>query len=62
MWGEKELEVKIKLRYYKDVINHHMEDQKYLFVLTSSKNKINISKIRKKSHELHTGTRHWKIP
>ena len=32
MWGEKELEVKIKLRYYKDAINPNMEDKKiYLF-------------------------------
>ena len=62
MWGEKELEVKRKLRYYKDITNPNMEDQKYLFLLTSLKNKINILKIRKKSHELHTKTRRWTIP
>ena len=28
MWCDKELEEKIKLRYYKDVINPNLEDQK----------------------------------
>ena len=36
---EKDLETKRKLRYYKEVINPTLEDQKYLFVLTSSKKK-----------------------
>ena len=35
MWCDKELQEKIKLRYYKDVINHNLEDQNNLFVLTS---------------------------
>ena len=56
MWGEKELEVKIKLRYYKDVINHNMEDQKYIFVLNSLKKKINITKMRTAYHELQSKT------
>ena len=30
MWDKKDLEVKIKLRYYKEVINPILEDQKYL--------------------------------
>jgi hypothetical protein len=30
MWCDKELEEKSKLRYYKDVINHNLEDQNYL--------------------------------
>ena len=34
---EKDLEGKRKLRYCKEVINSTLEDQKYLFVLTSSK-------------------------
>ena len=46
MWCEKDLEDKRKLRYYKEVINPTLEDQKYLLVLTSSKKKINIAKIR----------------
>ena len=46
MWCEKDLEDKRKLRYYKEVINPTLEDQKYLSVLTSSKKKINIAKIR----------------
>ena len=32
----------IKLRYYKEVINPTLEDQKYLSVLISTKKKINI--------------------
>jgi len=33
MWSNKELEDKRKLRYYKEVINHDLEDQKYLSIL-----------------------------
>ena len=39
MWCDKELEEKRKLRYYKDVINHNLEDQNYLSVLPSVKKK-----------------------
>ena len=39
MWCDKQLEEKIKLEYYKDVINPNLEDQNYLFVLTSVKKK-----------------------
>ena len=46
MWCEKDLEAKRKLRYYKEVINHTLEDQNYLFVLTRLKKKINIAKIK----------------
>ena len=56
MWDEKELEGKIKLRYYKDIINPNLEDHKYLSVLTSSKKKVNINKIRTNTHELHSET------
>lgn len=62
MWGEKDLEVKRKLRYYKDVINHNLEDQKYLYILTSSKKKTNIAKIRTNYHELRSETGCWTIP
>jgi hypothetical protein len=62
MWCDKELEGKIKSRYYNEVINHILEDKKYLFVLTSVKKKINIAKLRKKYHELHSETGHWSIP
>ena len=37
MWCGNDLEAKIKLIYYKEVINHNPEDQKYLSILTSSK-------------------------
>jgi hypothetical protein len=62
MWCDKELEEKIKLRYYKDVINPNLEDQNYLSVLPSVKKKISIAKIRTNSHELHSETRRWSIP
>ena len=39
MLCEKDLEDKRKLRYYKEVINPALEDEKYLSVLTSSKKK-----------------------
>jgi hypothetical protein len=45
LWCNKELEDKRKLRYYKEVVNPNLEDQKYLSVLTSAKKKINIAKI-----------------
>ena len=44
MWCDKELEEKSKLRNYKDVINHNLEDQNYLSVLPSVKKKISIAK------------------
>ena len=62
MWCDKELEEKRKLRYYKDVINPNLEDQNYLFVLTSVKKKISIAKIRTNSHELHSEIGRWSIP
>ena len=62
MWCEKDLQVKRKLRYYKEVINPTLEDQKYLSVLTSSEKNNNIAKIRKNSHELHSGRGRWRVP
>ena len=62
MWCEKYLAAKRKLRYYKEVINPTLEDQKYLSVLTISKKKINIAKIRTNSHELHSETGRWTVP
>jgi hypothetical protein len=56
MWCDKELEEKIKLRYYKYVINPNLEDQKYLSVLPSVMKKISIAKIRTNSHEIHSET------
>jgi hypothetical protein len=58
---DKELKDKRKLRYYKKAVNHNLEDQKYLSVLTSAKKKINITKIRTNPHELHSETGHWTI-
>ena len=62
MWCEKDLEAKRKLRYYKEVINPTLEDQKYLSVLTSLKKKINISKIKTNSHEIHSEVGRWEVP
>ena len=59
---EKDLELKRKLRDYKEVINPNLEDQKYLSVLASTKKTINIAKIRTNSHELHSETGRWTIP
>jgi len=56
MWCKKDLEDKRKLRYYKEVINPNLEDQKYL------KKKVHIAKIRMNSHELHSEIGHWKTP
>jgi hypothetical protein len=39
IWCYKELEEKIKLRYYKDVTNPNLEDQNYLSSLPSVKKK-----------------------
>ena len=57
-WREKDLEAKRKLRYYKEVIKPTLEDQ----ILTSSKKKTNIAKIRTNSHELHSETSRWAVP
>ena len=62
MWCEKDLEAKRKLRYYKEDINPSLEDQKYISVLTSSKKKINITKIRMNTHGLHSETGLWTVP
>ena len=57
LWCEKSVEIKRKLRYYKEVIYPNLEDRKYLSVLISSKKKIKIAKIGTNSHELHSKTR-----
>jgi hypothetical protein len=44
------------------VVYSNLEDQKYLFVLTSLKKRINIVKIRTNYHELHSEIGHWTIP
>ena len=65
-WGKiKSWKEKRKVKYYKEVINPHLENQNYLYVLTSVKMKMNISNIITNSHELHGEIRHWwvlKIP
>ena len=45
-----------------EVINPTLEDQKYIYVLTSSKKKNNIAKRTANSHELHNETSPWEIP
>ena len=62
MWCEKDLEAKRKLRYYKEVINPTLEDQKVSLCFNYFKEKINIAKIRTNSHEIHSETGRWEIP
>ena len=62
MWCEKNVEAKRKVIYYNEDINPTLEDQKYLFVSTSSKKKINTTKKRTNSHELHSETGRWAVP
>jgi hypothetical protein len=58
MWCDKELVDKMKLRYYKEVVNPSLEKKYYLF-LRSAKKKLNIAKIRKNSHKLHSEIGCW---
>ena len=62
MWEDQELEGKRKLIYYKEVINPTLDNQTYLYVLSSHKKKMNIAKIRTNSHELRSETGRWFIP
>lgn len=52
IWDDKESHGKMKLRYYKVVINPTLANQNYLSILISAKKKINIAKIKTNSHEL----------
>lgn len=56
MWCNKELDHKIKLIYYKEMINPNLEDQNCLSILASIKKKTNIAKRRINSYELHSET------
>ena len=62
MQGDKELQGKIEIRCYKEVINPNLENQNLLSFLTNVKKKMNISKIRKICHDLHSETRQWLPP
>jgi len=61
LWWNKELEDNIKLRYKKEVVNPNLEDQKYLYVLTSLRKRIDIATIRTNYHELHSESQCWTI-
>lgn len=58
LWCDTKLEDKRKLRYYKEMTNPNLEDQKYLSILTSVEKKISVAKIRINSQELHSETVH----
>ena len=60
-WCNKE-EDKKKVKYYKHVIDHNLEDQKYLYVFTILKKKIDIPKVRTKSLEIHSYIGNLTIP
>lgn len=62
MWDVKKLEDKRKIRYYKEVINPIVDNHNYLFMLTSTKSKINITRIRTKSHEIQSNTKRSSTP
>ena len=62
LWEDKELEGKRKLRYYKEVINPTLDNQNYISMLTNTKKKMNIARIRTNSHEFRSETKRWSIP
>jgi len=49
---------KEKLRYHNKVVKHNLEDQKCLSILTSTKKKNNIAKIRRNSYTQCSKIRH----
>ena len=62
MWDVKKIEDKRKLRYYKEVINPTVDNQNYLSMLTSTKSKMNIARIRNKSRELQSDSKRSSTP
>ena len=62
MWDVKKMEDKRKLRYYKEVINPIVDNQNYLSMLTSTKSKMNIARIRNKSRELQSDSKRSSTP
>ena len=62
MWDVKKMEDKRKLRYYKEVINPIVDNQNYLCMLTSTKSKMNIARIRNKSRELQSDSKRSSTP
>ena len=62
MWDVKKMEDKRKLRYYKEVINPTVDNHNYLSMLTSTKSKMDIARIRTKSRELQSDTKRSSTP
>ena len=62
MWDVKKMEDKRKLRHYKEVINPTVDNHNYLSMLTSTKIKMNIARIRTKSRELQSETKKSSTP
>ena len=56
LWEDQALKGKRKLRYYKEVINPTLDNQNYLSMLSNTKKKMNIARIRTNSHELRSET------
>lgn len=44
------------------MINHNLENKKYIFVLTSLKEKINIVKLKSNFNKIYSEIGHWTIP
>ena len=62
MWDDKELEGKRKLRYNKEAINPTLDNHNYLSMLTNTKKKMNIARIRNNSHVLQSEIEQWSTP
>lgn len=61
MCNDKELEAKRKVRHYKEAINPTIDNDNYLSMLTNTKKKVNIARIRTNSHELRTDNGWWLV-
>jgi len=57
LWCIEEMRNKRNLAYHKEIINPVLKDQNYLSTVASLKGKINATKRRTNSHELHNETR-----
>jgi hypothetical protein len=62
MWSHTETENKIKLNYYKEIINPELKHQNYPSIVFNSRMKIYIAKIKTNSHQRHSDTRNWTRP
>jgi hypothetical protein len=62
MWSNMDIENKINLNYYKEIINPKLKYKNYPSVDFSSRKKIYIENIRTNSHKNHNETERWARP